>query len=77
MASPWFRELISRIQGVVTLILSILVILAGIVLALKEYEAEEVTDPAVLKQQVRKALSKYLFEATKRKPMILPVVMEV
>ncbi len=47
------------------------------VLALKEYAEEEVTDPAVLKQQIRRALSKYLFEATKRKPVILPVVMEV
>ncbi len=37
MASPWFRELISRIQGVVTLVLSILVILAGILLALKAF----------------------------------------
>jgi len=46
-------------------------------LALKEFAEDEVTDPAVLKQQIRKALSKYLFEATKRKPMILPVVTEV
>ena len=35
------------------------------------------TDPAVLKKQIRRALSKYFFERTKRKPMILPVVMEV
>ncbi len=47
------------------------------VLALKEYAEEEVTDPAVLKQQIRRALSKYFFETTKRKPVILPVVMEV
>jgi ribonuclease J len=47
------------------------------VLALKEYADEEVTDPAVLKKQIRQALSKYFFERTKRKPMILPVVMEV
>jgi ribonuclease J len=48
-----------------------------VALALKEYAEDEVTDPAVLKQQIRKALSKYLFEATKRKPVILPVVTEV
>jgi ribonuclease J len=47
------------------------------VVALKEYAEEEVTDPTVLKQQIRRALSKYFFEATKRKPVILPVVMEV
>jgi ribonuclease J len=47
------------------------------ILALKEYANEGVTDPGVLKQQIRKALSKYFFETTKRKPVILPVVMEV
>ena len=47
------------------------------ILALKEYAQEGVTDPAVLKQQIRRALSKYFFETTKRKPVILPVVMEV
>jgi ribonuclease J len=48
-----------------------------VVVALKEYAEEEVTDPSVLKQQIRRALSKYFFEATKRKPVILPVVTEV
>jgi ribonuclease J len=47
------------------------------VLALKEFAEEEVTDPAVLKQQIRRALSRYFVETTKRKPVILPVVMEV
>ncbi|HEY1330412.1 MAG TPA: ribonuclease J [Actinomycetota bacterium] len=45
--------------------------------ALKEYAAEEVTDPAVLKQHIRKSLGKYFFEQTKRKPVIVPVIMEV
>ena len=36
------------------------------------------TDPAVLKQQhPARAAAKYFFEVTQRKPIILPVVMEV
>jgi mRNA degradation ribonuclease J1/J2 len=31
----------------------------------------------VLKSHVRKALGKYFFEVTKRKPVIVPVIMEV
>jgi ribonuclease J len=47
------------------------------VLALKECAEQEVTDPGVLKQQIRRALGKHFFDVTKRKPVILPVVMEV
>jgi bacterioferritin-associated ferredoxin len=46
-------------------------------LALKEFAEEEVTDPSVLKAHIRKALGKYFFEVTKRKPVIVPVIMEV
>ena len=46
-------------------------------LALKEYAAEEVSDPQVLKQHIRRAVGKYFFEQTKRKPVIVPVIMEV
>jgi len=47
------------------------------VLALKEAPPEEVSDPGLLKQHIRRRLSKYFFEATKRKPVIVPVIMEV
>ena len=35
------------------------------------------TDPSVLQQNVRRVLKKYFFEVTQRKPVILPVIMEV
>ena len=44
--------------------------------SLKETAAEVVTDP-VLIQSIRRALGKYFFEATQRKPVIVPVIMEV
>ena len=43
----------------------------------EDYLAKEEFDWADLKGNVRDALSKYLFEQTKRRPAILPVVMEV
>lgn len=45
--------------------------------SLKEAEAEEVSDPQVLKQHIRRAVGKYFFEQTKRKPVVVPVIMEV
>src|SRR5207244_1316746 len=45
--------------------------------SLKEAEAEEVSDPQVLKQHIRRSLGKYFYEQTKRKPVIVPVIMEV
>jgi ribonuclease J len=45
--------------------------------SLKEVEAEEVGDPAILKQHVRRTLGKYFFEVIQRKPVIVPVIMEV
>jgi ribonuclease J len=47
------------------------------ILSLKESAAEEVSDPSVLKQHIRRALGKYFFEVTQRKPVIVPVIMEV
>jgi ribonuclease J len=44
---------------------------------LKESTAEAVADPSVLKDHIRKVLGKYFFEVTKRKPVIVPVIMEV
>jgi ribonuclease J len=46
-------------------------------LSLKEVEREEVGDPSILRQHVRRTLGKYFFEVTQRKPIIVPVIMEV
>ncbi len=40
-------------------------------------EAQEISDPGVLKQQIRSTLARYFFEVTQRKPVIVPVIMEV
>jgi len=45
--------------------------------SLREAEAEEVSDPQVLKQHIRRSVGKYFYEQTKRKPVIVPVIMEV
>ena len=48
-----------------------------VMLALEDTSADEVTDQSVLEQAVRRALRKYFWEATKRRPVIVPVIMEV
>jgi ribonuclease J len=46
--------------------------------SLKEVAAEEGGgDPAILKQHVRRTLGKYFFEVVQRKPIIVPVIMEI
>ena len=47
------------------------------VLALKESAADGVRDQTVIGQKVRRALGRYFFEITQRKPVIVPVIMEV
>jgi ribonuclease J len=46
-------------------------------LSLKEVSEEEVGDPTILKQHIRRTLGKYFFEVIQRKPIIVPVIMEV
>jgi ribonuclease J len=46
-------------------------------LSLKEVSEEEVGDPSILKQHIRRTLGKYFFEVIQRKPIIVPVIMEV
>jgi ribonuclease J len=45
--------------------------------ALNECLDRNVTEWAVLKSSVRDVLGKYLYEKTRRRPMILPIIMEV
>jgi ribonuclease J len=40
-------------------------------------EEEGGGDPAILKQHVRRTLGRYFFEVIQRKPIIVPVIMEV
>jgi mRNA degradation ribonuclease J1/J2 len=46
-------------------------------LAIQESASAHVTDPSVLQQNLRRVLKRYFFEVTQRKPVILPVIMEV
>lgn len=45
--------------------------------ALSECEDQRVTEWSVIKANVREALGRYLFDVTRRRPMILPIIMEV
>ncbi|CAG7840638.1 ribonuclease J [Clostridium novyi B str. ATCC 27606] len=45
--------------------------------ALKECEEKHITEWAVIKSKVKEVLRMFLYEKTKRKPMILPIIMEV
>jgi mRNA degradation ribonuclease J1/J2 len=38
---------------------------------------KETAEPAILQEKVKEVLSKHLYERTKRRPMVVPVVMEV
>ena len=44
---------------------------------LLDCEEKKITDWATLKSNVRDDLRAYLYEKTKRKPMILPIIMEI
>ena len=45
--------------------------------SLKECAVQQVSDPTVLREHIRTALRRYFFEITQRKPVIVPVIMEV
>jgi ribonuclease J len=45
--------------------------------ALYECESQGITEWSTIKSTVREALGRYLFEVTRRRPMILPIIMEV
>ena len=45
--------------------------------ALEKFENSSVTEWAIIKTGVRDALGKFLYERTRRRPMILPIIMEV
>jgi ribonuclease J len=48
-----------------------------VMLSLEESAEAEVVDRALLEQSVRRTLGKYFYEVTQRKPVILPVILEV
>ena len=47
------------------------------VMASIENPGEHISEVALLKSQIKDALSRYLYEQTKRRPMVFPVVVEV
>jgi mRNA degradation ribonuclease J1/J2 len=44
---------------------------------LKESAQARVVDRSAIEQNIRRTLGKYFYEVTQRKPVILPVIMEV
>lgn len=48
-----------------------------VLIALNRCQANGVSEWSALKSAVRDSLSRYLFEKTRRRPMILPVIMEI
>lgn len=48
-----------------------------VMLALEQAEKDAVTDRSIWIQTIRRVLSKYFWEVTERKPVIVPIIMEV
>ena len=44
---------------------------------IEKCELERIKDWTTIKTNVRDALGKYFYEKTRRRPMILPIIMEV
>jgi ribonuclease J len=45
--------------------------------ALEDLEAENVVEWSAIKKAVRRSLGQFVWEHTRRRPMILPIIMEV
>jgi ribonuclease J len=45
--------------------------------ALSKCEEKKIKDWSTIKSTIKGSLSEFLYERTKRKPMILPVIMEI
>ena len=45
--------------------------------ALEKCQDEKITEWSTIKSNVRDALGRYLFDKTRRRPMILPIIMEL
>jgi ribonuclease J len=50
---------------------------ASVVEALEEYQLQHPSDPSILKTHVHDALQRLIYKRTRRRPMVLPVVVEV
>jgi ribonuclease J len=44
---------------------------------LEKCEENRVTEWSAIKNRVRESLGRFLFEKTRRRPMILPIIMEI
>ena len=45
--------------------------------ALKKCQEGNISEWSAIKSEVRECLGKFLYEKTRRRPMILPIIMEV
>ena len=50
---------------------------ARVVQALRRCAEEKISDWSTIKIQVKDALAQFLFDQTRRRPMILPIIMEI
>ena len=48
-----------------------------VVASIEDSAAAEVVDPSAVQQNIRRVLGRYFNEVTQRKPVILPIIMEV
>jgi ribonuclease J len=45
--------------------------------ALEKCQAQQVTEWSIIKSTIREVLAEFIYEKTKRRPMILPIIMEL